>query len=77
MSTELEATPQTQTAADALTIRARGFAKGVYLFHPDPRLVFEDNYFDLLPGEARRVTATAPFEVGAVRAISYFHPSAR
>ena len=62
-----------QTAADLLTVTTDVFAKGIYLFHPDMKVIFEDNYFDLLPGESRAIKATAPVQVGDIQAITYHH----
>lgn len=46
-----------------VTLRTDTLARSVRLFSPDDSAVFEDNYFDLLPGEARSVrvkTGVAP-----------------
>ncbi len=62
-----------QVDSDTLVVSSDLFAKGVYLFHPDAAIVFDDNYFDLLPGEERVVHATGRVDVGQVRAMAYHH----
>ncbi len=62
-----------QAGPDALKVKADIFAKGVYLFHPDLKVVFDDNYFDLLPGEERLVRASKGVEAGEVEVIAYHH----
>lgn len=62
-----------QDGAQGLTVRAESFVKSLYLFHPDKKVVFGDNYFDMLPGEKRTVKASTPFSVKQVRPMAYFH----
>lgn len=59
--------------ADSFLVRTDVFAKGVYLLHPDLEVVFEDNYFDLLPGEVRLIKASAPVDVREVKVVVYHH----
>jgi len=63
----------TKEGPDTLKVRATVFAKGVYLYHPDVRVVFADNYLDLLPGEERMVKASQALNLAGVRAICYHH----
>lgn len=60
---------------DPNTIRVKTdyFAKGVYLFHPDPNVVFEDNYFDLMPGEEREVRSSQPLLLRDLQVYCYHH----
>lgn len=60
-----------QAAANSLCVRSDVFAKGVYLFHPDKNVIFDDNYFDLLPGEQRTIAAGAPFDAAALQVFYY------
>ena len=62
-----------QTGADSFKLRSDVFAKGVYLYHPDVQVTFDDNYFDLLPGEVKVVRASRPVQIADVRAIAYHH----
>ncbi|MDI7276807.1 MAG: hypothetical protein QME94_12585 [Anaerolineae bacterium] len=62
-----------QAGPDTLKLRSDLFAKGVYLYHPDLRVIFDDNYFDLLPGEVKVVRASKPVRIGEVKAIAYHH----
>ena len=64
---------QRDKAPTALTVRSDIFAKSVYLFHPDKAVIFDDNYFDLLPGETVTVRATKPLTPAGVTAVSYHH----
>jgi len=54
-----------------LTVGSDIFAKGVYLFHPDPRVVFDDNCFDLMPGEERRLGVSGTVSVDEIRTFTY------
>jgi beta-mannosidase len=58
---------------DVLRVRTDVFAKGVYLYHPNIAVVFSDNYFDLMPGEERRVRANGPVNASDVEPLAYYH----
>ncbi|HEX3000294.1 MAG TPA: glycoside hydrolase family 2 protein, partial [Armatimonadota bacterium] len=62
-----------QEAPDRLTISSDRFAKGVYLFHPDMKAIFSDNYFDLMPGEERTIRVSCPVNASEVKLYSYHH----
>ncbi len=62
-----------QEAPDILRVRTDLFAKGVYLFHPEMAVVFDDNYFDLLPGEERVVRPSRPAAASEVTVYTYHH----
>ena len=63
----------TSAGPNSLAVHSDIFAKGVYLFHPDKSVIFDDNYVDILPGESVTVHATQPVTPASVRAISYHH----
>ncbi len=63
----------TQVGPDTFKVKTDIFAKGVYLFHPDMKVIFDDNYFDLLPGEERTIKATAPARVADIQVMTYHH----
>lgn len=63
----------TQAAPDRLAVRTDVFAKGVYLFHPDRRVLFSDIYFDLMPGEERVVALSRSAAAAEVTAYAYHH----
>ncbi len=62
-----------QVGPDTFKLRTDVFAKGVYLFHRDVRVTFDDNYFDLLPGEERTIRASSPVRIAEVKAMAYHH----
>ncbi|MGQ9684072.1 MAG: beta-mannosidase [Anaerolineae bacterium] len=62
-----------QLDATRFKLRSDIFAKGVYLFHRDMAVVFDDNYFDLLPGEEKTIAASAPVQISEIKAIAYHH----
>ncbi len=66
----LQVAPETETS---FSIRTDVFAKGVYLLHPDINMVFDDNYFDLMPGEERTIRASAPIKLTDLKVVSYHH----
>lgn len=62
-----------QVSDTALAVSSDIFAKGVYLFHPDPKLVLDDNYFDLLPGKERLIKAAKALNAGEMQIFNYHH----
>lgn len=63
----------TQKGKNEISVRAKLFAKGVYLFHPHIDVIFDDNYFDLLPGEEKIVGTSVPVNVDDIKVWSYYH----
>ncbi|HOJ23298.1 MAG TPA: hypothetical protein PLY56_17365, partial [Armatimonadota bacterium] len=62
-----------QAAPDRLRVRTDLFAKGGYLFHRDPGVIFGDNYFDLLPGEEREVSLSRAAAAEEGQVLGYHH----
>ncbi|MCG8578583.1 MAG: glycoside hydrolase family 2 protein [Bacteroidales bacterium] len=54
----VKATIEQQGNAFVLTFNANALAKNIYLVYADVDGHFSDNYFDLLPGETKRITFT-------------------
>ncbi|MDQ7064509.1 MAG: glycoside hydrolase family 2 protein [candidate division KSB1 bacterium] len=57
----------------SVRVQTDRYARGVYLHYPVAGVFFDDNFFDLLPGEAKTVRANAPLHHNWLRVWSYYH----
>ncbi|MCB9503852.1 MAG: glycoside hydrolase family 2 protein [Deferribacteres bacterium] len=62
-----------QLTPTSISIEIDTFAKGIYIFHPDKRVTFDDNYFDLMPGIVKEITASVSISTGDLQVFSYYH----
>ncbi len=62
-----------QTGDSSLRITSDRFAKGIYLFHPDKKIVFRNNYFDLPAGRSVDIQANHAFDANDLKVYSYHH----
>lgn len=62
-----------QVDETTLAVSSGVFAKGVYLFHPDPEIALEDNCFDLPPGEKRLLAFGTAVSASDFKVFVYHH----
>lgn len=60
-----------------VAVQADRYVHGLELYHPRREVIFDDNAFDLMPGERKLVHADRPVEVRRLRWRCYFHSSVR
>ena len=62
-----------QKSKNEISVKTKFFAKGVYLYHPNMNVIFDDNYFDMLPGEEKIVRTSVPVNVDDIKVWSYWN----
>ena len=54
-------------------VQSDRYARGVYLHYPVAGVYFDDNFFDVLPGQTKTLRANAPLQHDRLRIWSYYH----
>jgi len=66
-----------QKNSKTIIVKTDKFAKGIYFFHPDLEIIFDDNYFDLLPNKEKIVTANKEVDIKDIKPWAYYSQQRR